>query len=56
MIGSFANFLSPPFGAALSPFVMLAAVVGEGSVSLWLLLRGVKVSRWTEQASSLTTR
>ena len=56
VIGSFANFLSPSFGAALSHFVLLAGLVGEGSVTLWLLVRGVNVPRWTEQASSLTRR
>lgn len=52
--GSFANFLSPSIGAALSPFVLPAALLGEGSVTLWLLVKGVNVPRWTEQASSLT--
>ncbi len=54
VIGSFANFLSPSFGAVLSPFVSLAALLGEGSVTLWLLILGVNVPRWAEEASSLT--
>lgn len=54
VIGSFSNFLSPSFGAVLPPFVFLAAFVGEGSVTLWLLIAGVNVPRWIEQASSLT--
>lgn len=56
VIGSSANFLSPSLGTALSPFVLPAGTVGEGSVTLWLLLRGVNVSRWTDQASSLSGR
>ena len=51
VIGSFANFLSPSFGAAMARFVMLAGTVGEGSLTLWLLVKGVNVPRWTEQAA-----
>ena len=56
VIVSFAKFLSPSLGAALSPFIAPAGLVGEGTVTLWLLVRGVNVPRWTEQASSHTRR
>ena len=56
LIGSFANILSPSFGAVLGPFVVLTALAGEGSVGLWLTIMGVNVPRWREQASSLTRR
>lgn len=52
VISSFTGFLSPSFGALLSPFILPAGLVGEGSLTLWLLVRGVNEQRWREQASS----
>lgn len=52
VISSFATFLSPPFGAQLWPFSLPAGLVGEGSLTVWLLARGVNVQRWKEQASA----
>jgi hypothetical protein len=46
-----AFFVSPAVGAQLSPFVMPAVFLGEGSLSLWLLARGVNTARWQEQAA-----
>jgi hypothetical protein len=51
-IASFANFLTPSFGARLIPFVMPVALIGEGSLTLWLLVKGVSVQRWKDQASA----
>jgi hypothetical protein len=51
IISSFATFLSPAFGARLAPFILPAAILGEGSLTLWLLVKGVNVQRWKEQAS-----
>lgn len=51
VFSSFANLLSPPFGAHVFPFIVPAAVLGEGALTLWLLLKGVNVKRWEEQAS-----
>ena len=52
LIASFANFLLPPLGARLTPFVFPVAFIGEGSLGLWLLLKGVNVQRWYEQANA----
>lgn len=52
VISSLANFLAPPFGARLAPFIIPAALLGEGSLTLWLLVRGVNQQRWEEQASA----
>ena len=52
LIISFANFLAPPFGARLTPFVMPIALAGEGALTVWLLAKGVNVGRWKEQASA----
>src|SRR5881227_4453473 len=47
----FANFLSLPFKGYLFPFVAASGLVGEGSLAIWLLMKGVNVQRWKEQAS-----
>src|SRR5437762_10996299 len=51
VIASFANFLTPSFGPHLVPFMMPVALIGEGSLGLWLLVKGVNMQRWEEQAS-----
>src|SRR5437016_5214902 len=51
VIASFANFLAPSFGPRLVPFMMPVALIGEGSLGLWLLVKGVNVQRWKERAS-----
>ena len=52
VISSFATFLAPAFGAGLSPFIIPAALLGEGSLTLWLLVKGVNAERWKERASA----
>lgn len=51
VINSFANFLTPAFGARLTPLAMSMALIGEGSLGLWLLVKGVNKERWYEQGS-----
>ena len=51
VIVSFANFLAPPVGPHLVPFLMPVALIGEGALGGWLLVKGVNVQRWNEQAS-----
>jgi hypothetical protein len=36
----------------LVPWINLPALFGEGSLGLWLLVAGVDVGRWKEQASA----
>jgi hypothetical protein len=52
VIASFASFLIPSFGAHLIQFVLPVALIGEGSLTLWLLVKGVNIQRWKEQASA----
>jgi hypothetical protein len=46
------TFLSPPLANYLSPCNMAAGLLGEGSVMLWLLVKGVNVQRWNEEAKA----
>jgi hypothetical protein len=49
------TFLSPPLANYLSPYNMLPGVLGEVSLTLWLLMIGVNVQRWKDQASAAGT-
>jgi hypothetical protein len=42
------TFLLPPLAQSLAPFNMLPGAVGELSLTLWLLIKGVNVPRWHE--------
>lgn len=44
LINSLAWFLFPHIAAYLFPYVLLPAFIGEISMSLWLIFKGVKVS------------
>ena len=46
------TFLSTPLADHLSPYNLAAGILGEGLVMLWLLVMGVNVQRWKEQASA----
>ena len=47
----FASFLLPPLANYLYRYILPLALLGEGSLTLWLLVIGVNVSRWEERAS-----
>ena len=47
-ITSFTSFLAPELGARLTPFVIPIALLGEGSITLWLLIKGVDVEKWRQ--------
>jgi len=42
--------LYPPLASSLRPYNLALALLGEGSLTLWLLAMGVNVERWMEQA------
>jgi len=46
------TFLSPPLGNHLSPFILVFGFLAELAFCLWLLVMGVNVPRWKEQASA----
>ena len=45
------TFLYPPLANYLSPYVLAPGIVGEGSLTLWLLVMGVNTTKWEEKAS-----
>jgi len=46
------TYMSPPLVHHLSPYNLALGLLGQGSVMLWLLVMGVNVQRWNEQASA----
>ncbi|MGH9933332.1 MAG: DUF4386 domain-containing protein [Pyrinomonadaceae bacterium] len=46
------TFLWPPLANYLSPYIFAPGLFGEGALTLWLLVKGVNVQRWLEQASA----
>jgi hypothetical protein len=52
LINSFALVLSPPLASRLFPAILLPPFVAESSLALWLLLKGVDVTKWTARAGA----
>jgi len=52
LINSFATFLAPEFASHLFPYIQLPSLLGEGSLCLWLLIRGVNVEQWEKRAAA----
>jgi hypothetical protein len=50
LINCFANFLSPAFATHLLPYILVPGGA-ELLLALWLVVIGVNVQRWNEQAS-----
>lgn len=46
------TFFWPPLAQSLAPFNMMPGGIGELSLTLWLLVKGVNVQRWNEQSSA----
>jgi hypothetical protein len=46
------TFLSPPVANYLSPYILVLGFLAELLLMLWLLVKGVNVQRWEEQASA----
>ena len=48
------TFLSPALAKSLYPYNFAPGLIGEGSLTLWLLAIGVNAPRWQEQAAATT--
>ncbi|HXU19605.1 MAG TPA: DUF4386 domain-containing protein [Verrucomicrobiae bacterium] len=44
------TFLSPAFANHLYPYILAPGILGEGALTLWLLVMGLNEQRWREQA------
>jgi hypothetical protein len=44
------TFLWPPLANDLIPFNMMPGAIGELSLTFWLIVRGVNVQRWNDEA------
>jgi len=44
------TFLSPSLAKVLTPYNMLPGIIGEGALTLWLLVFGVNVQRWIDRS------
>ena len=53
LTSSFSAFLFPPLATFLAYWIFLPGVIGEGALTLWLLVMGVNVQRWTQQTGAL---
>jgi hypothetical protein len=51
LTNSFTLVLAPALANRLFPAILLPAFVGEASLCLWLLMKGVNVPKWQEQIS-----
>ena len=49
---SYVVFLSPALARSLQPYILVFPAVGQISLTLWLLVIGVNVQRWTGQANA----
>jgi Domain of unknown function (DUF4386) len=45
-------FLFPPVAYHLFPFIAAASAFGEIPVEFWLMVKGVNIQRWKDQAST----
>ncbi len=46
------TFLSPSLAKYLLTYIEVVGIIAEASLMLWLLVKGVNVQRWEEQAST----
>jgi len=52
LVNILANVITPAIRTHLFLYIMLPAGIAEISLTLWLIIVGVNVQRWKEQASA----
>lgn len=50
------TFLWPPMATSISPYNMAVGAAGEGSLTLWLLIMGVNVTKWKRKEENAAWR
>lgn len=53
LTNSFALLLAPSFAASIFPGILLPAFIGELSLSLWLMAKGVNLERWRQRVATV---
>jgi len=53
LINSFALLLAPGFAHQLFPAILVPSFVGEASLCLWLLVKGVNLEKWNRLQNAL---
>jgi len=53
LVNSFTLILSPSTANMLFPFILIPSFIGELSLCLWLLVKGVNFSKWQEKANTV---
>ena len=51
LIASFARLFAPTLADTIGPAILLPCLIGEASLCLWLLIKGVNVGKWRERLS-----
>jgi hypothetical protein len=51
LIACFAALFAPALANLIIPAILVLPLIGESSMSLWLLIKGVNVAKWNEQVS-----
>ena len=46
LVNSYAMMLAPDFADRLVPMILIPAFIGEASLAVWLVLKGVNMERW----------
>ena len=54
VINSLASFVSPTFAGYVAPFILPLVLLGEGSLTAWLIVKGVDAQRWNEHTVGAT--
>jgi hypothetical protein len=53
LVNSFALLLVPQIASMLFPWILFPALIGELSLSLWLLVRGIDIETWKTRLVSI---
>jgi hypothetical protein len=51
LIACFASLFSPAVANLIIPVILIPPLIGESTLCLWLLIKGVNVARWKERIS-----
>ncbi len=49
LIGCFSALFFPAFANVISPAILFPCLIGEASLCLWLLVKGVNLAKWNEK-------